>query len=54
MGRFVSDIRYASINSSKVKEEFCILPSMSDVTKGSDILHQIQEFTNFKNGQVLD
>lgn len=48
MVRLAIVIRYASINSSKVNA------SMNDTTKGTDIVRQVQEFTNFKNGQVLD
>ncbi|XP_035225402.1 uncharacterized protein LOC118197940 [Stegodyphus dumicola] len=54
IGRFAIIIRFASINSSNVNEELCVLASMNETTKGNDIFHQVQEFTNFKNGQVLD
>ncbi|KFM70789.1 General transcription factor II-I repeat domain-containing protein 2A, partial [Stegodyphus mimosarum] len=54
IGRLAIIIRFASINSSNVNEELCVLASMNDTTKGTDIFHQVQEFTNFKNGQVLD
>ncbi|KFM58827.1 Zinc finger MYM-type protein 6, partial [Stegodyphus mimosarum] len=54
IGRLAIFIRFASINSSNVNEELCVLASMNDTTKGTDIFRQVQEFTNFKNGQVLD
>lgn len=47
-------IKYASKNSSKVIEEHCILASVNDASKVIDIFRQIEEFTIFKNGQILD
>ncbi|XP_035220449.1 protein ZBED8-like [Stegodyphus dumicola] len=54
IGRLAIIITFASINSSNVNEELCVLASVNDTTKGTDIFRQVQEFTNFKNGQVLD
>ncbi|KFM62917.1 General transcription factor II-I repeat domain-containing protein 2A, partial [Stegodyphus mimosarum] len=54
IGRLAIIIRFASINSSNVNEELCVLASVNDTTKGTDIFPQVQDFGNFKNGQVLD
>ncbi|CAK9796553.1 hypothetical protein ANTPLA_LOCUS873 [Anthophora plagiata] len=54
IGRLAIIIRFASINSSNVNEDLCVLASMNDTIEGTDIFRQVQEFTNFKNGQVLD
>lgn len=43
-----------AINISNVNEELCVLASMNDTIKGTDIFCEVEKFTNFRNGHILD
>lgn len=47
-------IRFASINSSNINKELCLLAAMNGMTKGTNIFLQVQEFTIFNNLDTLD
>ncbi|XP_035205426.1 zinc finger BED domain-containing protein 5-like [Stegodyphus dumicola] len=48
IGRLAIIIRFASINSSNVNEELCVLASMNETTKALIFFVKVQEFTNLK------